>query len=136
MGMIAAIVPFGSFKLQGQFFGGQNLGGVQAGIDQRVGYDDRGRGRAVRTIGGLLDLSYRLNKEWLFAVGYGFDDPNDSDAKFAAGRTFNDRVFVNATYSILDNFRLAIEYARLATDYYDEGTAYSDRIEFSSYYDF
>ena len=136
MGMIAATVPFGSFKLQAQFFGGQNLGGVQAGIDQRVGYDYRGRGRAVRTIGGLLDLNYRLNRNWSFAVGYGFDDPNDSDAKFAAGRTFNDRVFVNATYSILDNFRLAIEYARLATDYYDEGTAYSDRIEFSSYYDF
>ena len=136
MGMIAAIVPYGRFTLQGQFFGGQNLGGVQAGIDQRVGYDDLGRGRAVRTIGGLLDLNYRLNEDWAFAVGYGFDNPNDSDAKFAAGRTFNDRAFANVTYSIMSNFRVAVEYARLSTDYYAETTGYSDRFEFCAFYDF
>ena len=136
MGMLAGKLPFGNFTLTGQIFGGQNLGGVQAGIGQRVGYDEYGRGRAVRTIGGFLDLAYQLNADWVFAIGYGFDNPNDSDAQHAEGRLFNDRAYIDAFYQVTDNFKLGLEYGRLSTKWQDEGTGYSDRIQFSAFYDF
>ena len=136
MGMIAGKLPFGDFTLTGQFFGGQNLGGVQAGIGQRVGYDEYGRGRAVRTIGGFLDLAYQLNDDWSFAVGYGFDNPNDSDARYAEGRLYNDRAYIDAFYQVTANFKLGLEYGRLSTDWDKDGTGYSDRIQFSAFYDF
>ena len=136
MGMIAGKIPFGDFTLTGQFFGGQNLGGVQAGIGQRVGYDEYGRGRAVRTIGGFLDLAYQLNDDWSFAIGYGFDNPNDADARYAEGRLYNDRAYIDAFYQVTANFKLGLEYGRLSTDWDKDGTGYSDRIQFSAFYDF
>ena len=136
MGMIAGKLPFGDFTLTGQFFGGQNLGGVQAGIGQRVGYDEYGRGRAVRTIGGFLDLAYQLNDDWSFAIGYGFDNPNDADARYAEGRLYNDRAYIDAFYQVTANFKLGLEYGRLSTDWDQDGTGYSDRIQFSAFYDF
>ena len=136
MGMLAAKIPFWNFTLTGQIFAGQNLGGVQAGIGQRVGYDDYGYGRAVRTIGGFIDLNYKLNEVWSFAVGYGFDNPNDSDAQYAEGRLYNDRAYIDAFYQVTDNFKLGLEYGRLSTKWYDDGTGYSDRIQFTAFYDF
>ena len=136
MGMIAGKLPFGDFTLTGQIFGGQNLGGVQAGIGQRVGYDEYGRGRAVRTLGGFIDLAYQLNADWSFAIGYGFDNPNDADARYAEGRLYNDRAYIDAFYQVTDNFKLGLEYGRLSTDWDKEGTGYSDRIQFSAFYDF
>ena len=144
MGMIAGKVPFGDFTLTGQIFGGQNLGGVQAGIGQRVGYDEYGRGRAVRTIGGFIDLAYQLNDDWSFAVGYGFDNPDDTDAKYDGARIFNDRAYIDAFYQVTTNFKIGIEYARLTTKYADTqdiggdrgGRGNADRFQFSAYYDF
>ena len=136
MGMLALKVPFWDFTLTGQIFGGQNLGGVQAGIGQRVGYDEYGYGRAVRTIGGFIDLGYQLNDDWSFAIGYGFDDPNDDDAKYAEGRLYNDRAYIDAFYQVTENFKLGLEYGRLSTKWHDDGTGYSDRIQFSAFYDF
>ena len=136
MGMFAAKIPFRNFTLTGQIFGGQNLGGVQAGIGQRVGYDEYGRGRAVRTLGGFIDLAYQLNADWSFAIGYGFDNPNDADARYAEGRLYNDRAYIDAFYQVTDNFKLGLEYGRLSTDWDKEGTGYSDRIQFSAFYDF
>ena len=136
LGMLAGKIPFWDFTLNGQIFAGQNLGGVQAGIGQGVGYDEYGRGRAVRTIGGFLDLAYQLNADWSFAVGYGFDNPNDTDARYAEGRLFNDRAYIDAFYQVTDNFKLGIQYARLSTKWFDEGTGYSDRVQFSAFYDF
>ena len=134
--MLAGKIPFGNFTLNGQIFAGQNLSGIQAGIGQGVGYDEHGRGRAVRTIGGFLDLAYQLNADWSFAVGYGFDNPNDTDAQYAEGRLFNDRAYIDAFYQVTDNFKLGVQYARLSTKWYDEGTGYSDRVQFSAFYDF
>ena len=108
----------------------------RSGIGQRVGYDEYGRGRAVRTIGGFLDLAYQLNADWAFAIGYGFDNPNNSDAQYAEGRLFNDRAYIDAFYQVTDNFKLGLEYGRLSTKWQDEGTGYSDRIQFSAFYDF
>lgn len=137
MVMIAGKVPFGDFTFTGQLFAGENLGGVQAGVGQRVGYVKANkRGREVGTIGGFADLSWRFSDEWRFTVGYGFDNPNDGEARYAAGRTFNDRAYINAFYDITDNFCVGFEYAHLRTDYYNERDASGDRLQFSALYQF
>ena len=132
-----------SLRVVGQLFAGENLGGVQAGVGQRVAFrDPTRRGREVGTIGGFIDIRYDLNKKWAFAVGYGFDDPIDREAHYAnssegdGGITFNDRLYGDIFYQILPNMRFAVEYARLKTRYYEEGTASDDRFQFTLGYDF
>ncbi len=137
--MVAGSVPFGKFTLTGQLFAGENLGGVQAGVGQKVAFRDPTRkGREVSTVGGFADLRYDLNDEWAFAIGYGFDDPTDSQAKYDAGRLYNDRAYVDAFYQLTANLHFGLEYAYLTTKY-DE--AYGDdaddhRFQFTVYYDF
>ncbi len=139
MVMIAGSVPFGSFTLTGQIFAGENLGGVQAGVGQKVAFRDPTRkGREVSTVGGFVDLRYDLNDTWAFAIGYGFDDPTDREAKYDSGRLYNDRAYVDAFYQLTANLHFGLEYAYLTTKY-DE--AYGDdaddhRLQFTVYYDF
>ena len=146
MGMIAASIPFGRFTLKGQFYAGQDLGGIQAGCGQRVSYNSLyGRGNEVRAIGGFIDLGYKLNDTWSFAAGWGCDDPIDSDVENSLagvdGILYNDRFYVDVFYQITSNFKLGLEYARLMTSYadsadYSGGDYDADRVQFSAYYDF
>jgi len=151
--MFAAQVPFlEKFTLTGQIFAGENLGGVQAGIGQTVGFDRYGeKGREISTVGGFVDLRYDLNDKWAFACGYGFDDPTDSDVnryEYAGdgewdhlGRTFNSRTYVDAFYQFNANLHFGLEYAYLTTDYVnedgsDDNSADDHRLQFTVYYDF
>ena len=139
MVMLAGSIPFGKFTLCGQLFAGENLGGVQAGVGQKVAFRDPTRkGREVSTVGGFADLRYDLNDTWAFAIGYGFDDPTDREAKYDGGRLYNDRAYVDAFYQLTANLHFGLEYAYLTTKY-DE--AYGDdaddhRFQFTVYYDF
>ena len=140
--MIASSMPlFSQFTLTGQIFAGDNLGGILAGCAQRVAYKHPGKGREVSTIGGFMDLNYQLNDTWSFAVGYGFDNPTDSEARYASGILDNDRAYIDVFYSITSNFKLGLEYARLTTIYGDkeddnEDNVSDDRVQFSAWYNF
>ncbi len=138
MVMVAGQLPFlDKFTLTGQLFAGKNLSGIQAGIGQGVAFRDFSKkGSEVSTVGGFIDLRYDLNDKWAFAVGYGFDDPTDSDARYAAGRTYNDRAYIDAFYQFNDNLHFGLEYAHLRTSYYDDGDASNDRFQFTAFYDF
>ena len=138
MVMAAAQLPFfDKFTLTGQLFAGENLSGVQAGIGQGVAIKDpERRGSEVKAVGGFIDRRYDLNDRWGFAVGYGFDDPNDSRARYAAGRTFNERAYADAFFRFNANLHFAVEYAHLRTKYYSDDDANDDRFQFSAYYDF
>ncbi|MBQ0031879.1 MAG: hypothetical protein KBT68_03655 [bacterium] len=147
--MLAGMIPFWDFKLTGQIFAGQNLGGVQAGVGQTVAFDPvMGDGKEVSTVGGFIDLSYQLTRDWSLAVGYGFDSPfidsgyieGDADG-YSASIEHNDRAYIDAFYQVTTNFKVGIEYARLNTRYagnsvYQGGTSSADRFQFSAYYDF
>lgn len=143
MVMLAGSLPFFSkFTLTGQIFAGDNLGGVQAGCAQRVAYmRPYAKGREISTIGGFADLRWDLNDTWSFALGYGFDDPTDSEARYALGILRNERAYIDAFYNINANFRLGLEYARLTTVYGDESDdneddVGDDRVQFSAWYNF
>ncbi len=136
--MGAAKLPFlDKFTFTGQFFAGENLSGVQAGVGQGVAIRDPERkGREVATLGGFFDLRYDLDDRWAFAVGYGFDNPRDSHARYAEGRTFNERSYADIFYRFNANLHFGLEYARLRTRYYDDKDADDDRIQFTAFYDF
>ena len=136
--MGALQLPFlEKFTLTGQLFAGENLAGVQGGIGQGVAIEDPTRkGREVSTIGGFFDLRYDMTDRWAFAVGYGFDDPTDSRARYAEGRTFNERAYADIFYQFNANLHFGLEYARLRTRYYDDDDADDDRFQFTAYYDF
>jgi hypothetical protein len=147
MVLLAASLPFGSsFTLTGQLFAGDNLGGIQAGCSQTVAYTQPGRrGREVSTIGGFIDLLYEFDDDWSFAVGYGFDDPTDSQARYArrpsSGILRNDRAYIAAFYHVNTNLKFGLEYARLTTCYGDLGddsddAVGDDRVQFSAWYNF
>lgn len=136
--MIAASVPFlEKFTLTGQFFAGENLGAIQAGAGQRVGFSQIGeKGEGVGTTGGFMDLSYALTEDLTFAGGYGFDNPRNKEAIHADGILHNDRAYINAIYTLTKNMSLGLEYARLRTQWHNEGTANDDRIQFTAFYNF
>ena len=153
--MLAGSIPFGKFSLCGQIFAGQNLGGIQAGCGQTVSYHnfDNGyvQGNAIRTVGGFLDLTYEFNDQWSAALGYGFDDPIDSDVEGGSqgnnyGILWNDRMYIAAFYRVTPNLKFGLEYARLMTSYCDghdddgnaltSGDLDADRVQFSAFYDF
>lgn len=138
--MLAGSLPLlDKFTLTGQFYAGENLGRVQAGCAQSVAYvNGIGRkGKELDTVGGFVDLGYKLNDTWSFALGYGMDDPSNSKLeKQGKGIMFNDRAYIDAFYRITSNFRLALEYARLTTKYVGESTADANRFQFSAFYDF
>lgn len=136
--MAAAKIPFLSkFMLTGQIFAGENLSGIQAGIGQGVAIKDPERkGHEVSTVGGFIDLRYDFNDRWALAVGYGFDDPRDCRARYAEGRTFNERAYADILYQFNANLHFGLEYARLRTRYYNDDDATDDRFQFSAFYDF
>ena len=140
MVMFAGAVPFWRMTLTGQVFAGENLGGVQAGVGQRVAFADDfvGKGEEVTTVGGFLDLAYQISDDWSVAVGYGFDNPEIHRGRVGGteGITHNDRAYADVFYKIMPNFKIGLEYARLSTKYIDEGTSHDDRIQFSAWYDF
>lgn len=144
MGLFALSLPFGDFTLTGQFYGGENLGGIQAGVGQTVAYNlPYARGNEVRTVGGFVDLGYKLNDDWSFAIGWGCDNPINSDIEDHYGTydiLYNDRAYVCAFYQVVDNFKLGLEYARLLTSFSESsgvgGDYDADRIQFSAFYDF
>ena len=136
--MAAFSVPFlDKFTFLGQVFAGENLGGIQAGVGQRVAYYAPNRkGHEVSTVGGFFELTFDLNDTWSFAGGYGFDNPDNSEAKYADGILHNDRAYIDAFYRVNKNFKVGLEYAHLRTQWYGEGTGNDDRIQFTAFYDF
>ena len=147
MGLVALSLPLGDFTLTGQFYGGENLGRIQAGCAQGVAFHTlHDRGNEIRAIGGFVDLGYKLNDKWSFALGWGCDNPIDSDIEGSLPSSsvydivYNDRAYVCAFYQVLDNFKLGLEYARLLTSYTentpDGGDYDANRIQFSAFYDF
>jgi len=148
MGLAALSLPMGKFTLTGQFYGGENLGRIQAGCAQGVAFHTPyDMGNEIRAVGGFIDLGYQLNDKWSFAVGWGADNPIDSDVEGSLPSSsvydivYNDRAYVCAFYQVLDNFKIGLEYARLLTSYADRGADNggdfdANRVQFSAFYDF
>jgi hypothetical protein len=102
------------FGCQGEVFVGQALGTYGGGILQNVNSVTK---TGVRNSGGWVEVYYYLCPEELHThVGYGIDDPLDSD--LAPGQPArNDTYFANLIWDITRPFRLAGEVTYRQTSY-------------------
>ena len=135
-------IPFGKkLALDGEFYYGANLDGWYCGdvFQMGVGIDDDGDKVPVRDIGGWIELMVKPVNKWTVYVGYGEDNPKDSDiaggiytTKMSStiwddkklgtfmGFTRNSAYFAHIMYDVTDAFRISFEEQYVRTEYKDE----------------
>jgi hypothetical protein len=107
-----AVTP--RFGVQGELFMGQTLGEYTAGILQTV---NTLTFRGVHTSGGWVETYYYLCPEKLHThVGYGIDDPLDSDLSPGAP-VRNETYFANLIWDPTKHFRFGVELTYRRTEY-------------------
>ena len=109
----SARIPLGSrVELRGEVFTGQALAGLGGG---GIGQNISPAGEAVDSKGGWGQLILKLGREHEIGVGYGMDDPEDSDLT-AAGRFRNTAFAAHLMFRFLPAL-VAFEYRLLETRY-------------------
>jgi hypothetical protein len=95
------------FGIAGELFTGQTLGTYNAGVLQGINPDTL---EGIETSGGWLELFTYWTQCVHSHVGYGIDDPRDSDVRLG-GRTRNETYFANTLWDINPTFRVGFELA-------------------------
>jgi hypothetical protein len=116
------------FALTGEFFTGRHMDTFFGGIGQGV---DLTLFREIDDEGGWVQGKIRPHDDWEINIGYGVDDPDNSDLS-AGKRSKNDVVFANVRYALLKDLTLGIEYSHLTTDYKGQQDADDNRVQFST----
>lgn len=102
------------FGLQGEFFTGANLSTFLGGIGQGVCPCLR---MPIRATGGWGEVWYDV-AEWMhWHVGYGVDDPEDSDSFL--GRVHNYFIFANVVFDVTNRLVTGFEVRYLRTRFHD-----------------
>ena len=127
--LLAAQLPLTEpFTLQGTLWSGQNLDSYYAGVLQGI---NLAQGSAVSAQGGWLEGVYDLNPRLSFALGYGFDNPDDGDLSLATARTLNQRTFAALFYKVTSSFMVGGEYSVIKTGFKGEDDVTDNRLQFS-----
>ncbi len=114
-----------AWGFQGEFFFGENLatflGGINQGIDPvtRVG---------IGTIGGWVEGYTYLSDQVHCHVGYGIDDPQDTDLSFG-GRASNQMIFGNVIWDVTELFTVGVELSYWKTRYIGLSEGETFRVE-------
>ncbi len=119
-------------ELKGELFCGKDLDTYFGGIGQGVNADTR---EGVNSRGGWCQVAYRPCQAWLFDVGAGVDDPQNSDLR-VGDRSRNGFIFGNAIYQFTEYLSTGVEVSYWRTDYKnsDDGDAF--RIQHSWQFSF
>lgn len=121
-----------SFNLSGAVWTGQNLGKFKGGVGQSLNLT---QDTEIATTGGWVQACWFANEDLNINLGYGLDDPDDSDLS-NGGRIRNETVFTNLYWSFLPSTTFAIEYQVLNTDYKNAEDATTHRIQSALIYKF
>ncbi len=107
-------VPIGSrLEWRGESFVGEALRGLGGGgIAQGIGVN----GTPILTSGGWTQLNVRPTSRWLFGIGSGFDDPEDSHV-LPGGRTLNTVHEAHAHWRPAGPIVVGLEWRQLATEF-------------------
>ncbi len=116
---------------KGEFFTGENLSTFLGGIGQGINTTTR---RTIRSTGGWLETYYYLGPSLHTHVGYGLDDPFNTD--ITTGRTYNQFCFGNLIYDVTKKFQLGFEVSSWKTLYATKQPGKSLRFEFAAKYGF
>jgi hypothetical protein len=121
---------------RGEFFYGENLETFLGGIGQGVNIGIPSL-PTIYSTGGWLETYYFFTPSLHSHVGFGLDDPRDSDiVGMVGGRTYNQFYFGNILYDVTKKFRLGLEVASWKTLYIDRRPGESVRFEFMGQYGF
>ncbi len=125
--------------IQGEFFHGQGLASVAGGIEQSLDYRavaaSMGTLKSIHSTGGWGEIWWDITDCLHSAVGYGIDDPLDSDMTVSR-RLSNSVLYVNLVYDLTKYLRTGIEYSYWTTKYRDNGTATASVIEWTWQFNF
>ncbi len=113
-----AVIPelrlqLGRVGFHGEAFIGDAIGTYNAGIGQSLNIITD---EAIYTVGGFGELFYELFSDLTIAVGYGIDDPRNSDLG-PNQRSRNETYWTNAIWRLNDQWETRFEVARLETDW-------------------
>jgi hypothetical protein len=111
--------------IEGEYFIGQLLGDYSGAIFQTV---DPVKRAPIRARGGWVQLTQRIGARWTVHAGFGTDDPFDQDLATNERKT-NQEVFGNALFRIVGGLRVGLELSWWATQWVDNPTATSFRVE-------
>ena len=122
---ISTDAQFGAERwgVRGEFFVGQALGTYNLGIGQSL--DPTGF-RPIRSVGGWADAWYKLTCALTLHVGYGIDDPRNSDVgqflddnlnPVAGQRSLNQVVWTNLIWEVSEYFDMGFEVSHRKSDY-------------------
>jgi len=119
--------------VQGEFFTREKLYTCLGGALQRVDPNSRG---TIRSTGGWIDVWYDWTWYLHSHVGWGVDDPFDTDLTTAGQRTYNQFIFGNVLYDVTDRFLMGLEVSSCKTLYNTKQPGEAVRIEFMGRYGF
>jgi len=105
------------FGFTGELYTGKTLGSYNGGILQNINAETL---EGIRSSGGWLEMFLYWTPCVHSHVGYGIDDPVDSDipnAAAAAGRTRNSVYFANMLWDLNQTFRVGLEFTWRETEY-------------------
>lgn len=109
--------------LSGAVWTGENLGGFQGGIGQRINLL---RNTEIAASGGWLQAHLQAHEDLLFNLSYGIDNPVDSDLN-RGGRSRNSTLYANVFWNFLPSTSWILEYQYLKTDYKESASASNNR---------
>ena len=98
--------------MQAEFFTGANLSSFLGGIGQGVCPCLR---TPIRSLGGWVDAGYDWTPRLHSHVGFGVDDPRDTDLLF--GRSYNQFIFANLSFDLSGKLTTGIEVTSWKTLY-------------------
>ncbi len=103
--------------LKGEAYVGQGLDTRDYLVFSKPYYRSGNSVNELQTYGGFAQLSMKPLRKVKVNLGYGIDNPDNSDARKAGTYTENWRVFGNALYSLAPNVSLGAEVQHAETHY-------------------
>ena len=116
--------------LKGEAFAGYNLDDYFGGILQGVNPTTR---EVIKSVGGWMQLAYKRNDKWNYRLGFGIDDPRNSDLSNGQ-RNRNSFYFGNIVYSLIPPVDIGLEYSHWQTDHENLSAGTDNRIQTSVIY--
>ena len=119
-------------SVQGTIWQGADLRPFYGGVYQGVNTALR---QSIESKGGWAQVVTNITPAVNVNVGYGSDDPNDSNLN-AGDRTFATRAFASVYYQLNSSVSLACEYSNVSTGYKYSTTANGEIYQASTVYKF
>ena len=118
------------FSIKGEAFVGYNLDDYFGGILQGVNPTTQ---EVIKTAGGWLQLSYKHSDKWKYYLGFGIDDPKNTDLSEEM-RSRNSFYFANVIYTLIPPVNVGLEYSYWETEYKKRSTGTDNRLHMSIIY--